>query len=607
MVRPRFLRYNCWDLDRKPAPRVVTWSLTAEPLPQPPTLPANHFLSLLVNQRRDLFKIITPINVSSFRSSLITHPNRLFCESVCKALEEGFWPWASVSLDGFPDTHDEAREPPKEVAKRTFIREQKDIEIEKSRFSPSFGRHLLRGMYAMPTFAVPKAGSSKFRLVTDQSAGPFAVNHFQQSHDLAFPMDNMVQFGERILRAHNQLRPGEQLILYKSDISEAYRLIPMHPIWQTKQINTVDGERYVDRNNVFGGKRSGDSFIAFMSLVLWIAESQWSINGLCNYIDDVFNAVDNTRWKRYEPYQTDFPEGQARLLECWDTLGIPHKKEKQLFGTTLTIIGIHVDAQKLTLSLAPERREQLLEELDRFIVRKEDQQRKRFPLRAFLQLAGWLSWSFNVYPYLRPCLSNLYHKIGPLKRKDALVYTNRAISSELEWAEQHIKDNANGVMFLRELQWSIDNADYTIFCDASKIGLGFWFPYWNEGYWSDVPPNIPKNIFFSEGLCIASALENIAQRATTRTVVIYTDNEASFKVFSSLHAIPSYNPILLFSTALIMKYYLRVRIAWTPGKKNRVADALSRHECDRAVSYAPGLRVRSFIPPYDAWGPSACP
>ncbi|EKM78009.1 hypothetical protein AGABI1DRAFT_129791 [Agaricus bisporus var. burnettii JB137-S8] len=608
ITRPRFLRFNCWNIEGKSLPRVVTWTLSAEPLPKTPILSPSHPISILLKQHPNLFPIVTPINVKAFCSYLERHPNRAFCESVCEGLEKGFWPWAKVDVEGYSLTHDEVREPEKEFEKREFIRRQRDLEISKGRFTRSFGKKLLPGMYSMPTFAVPKEGSAKFRLVTDQSAGKFPVNGMQTPHEHAFPMDNMTQLGDRILRAHNQLQSGEHLVLFKSDVAEAYRLIPMSPVWQTRQINTVDGERFVDHNNVFGGKRSGDTFIAFMSLVLWAAETVWHIPGLCNYIDDVFTAVSSRQWRKYEPYNTVYPEFQTCLLECWDAIGIPHKKEKQLFGSSLTIIGIHVNAKNLTLSLAPERRADLLEELDRFIVRKKKgEQQKRFTLQSFLQLAGWLSWSFNVYPYLRPCLCNIYHKIGGLKRKDALVYTNRAISRELEWAERHIQNADYGTMFLEELQWPLDSADYTIFCDASGTGLGFWYPELNVGYTAYSPPNIPRNIYFGEGLCIAAALDDVRKRRSNCRVVVYTDNEASFRIFSSFHAVPQYNPILLFSAGLMMKYKLRVRVVWMPGKKNRVADALSRHNRDRAVSFAPGLLIHDFTPPYDAWAASALP
>lgn len=34
--------------------------------------------------------------------------------------------------------------------------------------------------------------------------------------------------------------------MWKADVSEAYRLMPMHPHWQLKQANIVDGVCYVD-------------------------------------------------------------------------------------------------------------------------------------------------------------------------------------------------------------------------------------------------------------------------------------------------------------------------------------------------------------------------
>lgn len=126
-------------------------------------------------------------------------------------------------------------------------------------------------MYALPTFVVPKCDSTKLRLVTDQSDSRFPVNNLTTPHTRSFPMDNMRQLGQLILNEHQQLQLGEKLLLFKSDMSEAYRLIPMHPYWQIKQVNTIDGLRYINRNNVFGGHRSGDLFMAFMALVLWVA------------------------------------------------------------------------------------------------------------------------------------------------------------------------------------------------------------------------------------------------------------------------------------------------------------------------------------------------
>ena len=68
----------------------------------------------------------------------------------------------------------------------------------------------------------------------------------------------------------------------------------------------------------------------------------------------------------YEPYGRSFPAGQTALLELWDDLGIPHKEKKQIFGSTLTIIGISVDADRLLLTLPSENKKELVDHLRDF-------------------------------------------------------------------------------------------------------------------------------------------------------------------------------------------------------------------------------------------------
>lgn len=68
----------------------------------------------------------------------------------------------------------------------------------------------------------------------------------------SFPLDNMRHLGSDILELH-QIVPGEELMLWKSDVSEVYRLIPMHPFWQLKQVEKIDNHFHVNQCNIFGG------------------------------------------------------------------------------------------------------------------------------------------------------------------------------------------------------------------------------------------------------------------------------------------------------------------------------------------------------------------
>jgi hypothetical protein len=186
----------------------------------------------------------------------------------------------------YPDTLDESLDDPKDPIQLDFICEQRDKEIEMGRFSPSFGHDLLPGMYSMPIHVVPKPHSTNFRLVTNHSAGAYSLNSMiKRDHIAGYPLDNMTHLGEMLLRMKAEF-PNDPLVLFKSDIAEAYRLLPMHPHWQIKQINTILGNRHVDRRNCFGGKASGSLFISVNGLVTWIGKNECELPNLASYSDD---------------------------------------------------------------------------------------------------------------------------------------------------------------------------------------------------------------------------------------------------------------------------------------------------------------------------------
>jgi hypothetical protein len=108
----------------------------------------------------------------------------------------------------------------------------------------------------MPIYAVPKPGSTDLRLVNDHSAGAYSLNSMI-GHSLVtgYPLDNLHQLGHMLLNLH-LLTPGVDLVMWKSDIAEAYRMCPMHPHWQIKQAVHIDGEFYIDRANCFGSSET---------------------------------------------------------------------------------------------------------------------------------------------------------------------------------------------------------------------------------------------------------------------------------------------------------------------------------------------------------------
>jgi hypothetical protein len=572
-------------------------TLSDDPLPRPPPEEfTNREAESTIRQYPHLFRIITPINVQRFEDLLQSHPNRPFVESVCVSLREGFWPWANTQKEEYPNTWDFSDRPPKTEHEADFLRGQRDTEIDAGRYSESFGSKLLPGMYSTPVHAVPKPRSEKLRLVNDHSAGKFSLNSMITREDVAgAKMDSISDLIRALLRFRKD-HPNTPLVLFKSDVSAAYRRLPLHPLWQLKQIITIDGEKHVDRCTCFGGRGSCRDYTAFMGLVLWIALFVMLIADLFGYIDDNFSFDEEGNVIWYEPYGCYYPAKQTRLLKLWDEISLPHEKPKQEYGPVLRIIGFMVDPNVMRVSMDEEDRTRLLQHVTSFIATAPGGTRRT--LREFQQVAGWVNWSFNVYPLLKPALSNIYAKIGGKSQPHAKIFVSRAVTHDLLWFKSHVK-RSDGVYLFEDVDWDKRQADVVAYSDACLSSLGFFFQHSREGFQCLVPHNPPKDsIFYYEALAVVSVVDAAARmHDVPRHLLVYSDNTNTVNIFHSLRALPPYNNLLKFTVSTLIEHNISLRVVYVPGADNIIADSLSRFDNARALAACPGLTISSFQPP----------
>jgi len=191
-----------------------------------------------------------------------------------------------------------------------------------------------------------------------------------------YPLDNLHQLGHMLLDLH-ELTPGLNLVMWKLDVAEAYRMCPMHPLWQIKQAIRVDGIYYINHANCFGSSASFAIFVSVNSLVAWIAKTERGISASITYVDDSSSPATAGDVLYYEPYDSLLPSLQVILLRLWDELGIPHKNKKQVHGSSLPIIGIVVDPNALTFTLPDIACDHLVFELETWVSDKSS----RFRLR----------------------------------------------------------------------------------------------------------------------------------------------------------------------------------------------------------------------------------
>jgi hypothetical protein len=179
-------------------------------------------------------------------------------------------------------------------------------------------------------------------------------------------MDNLAQFGEKLVelrRSNPDLVGPDSLTVWKSDISEAYRLCPLHPFWQIKQGVRAGSDYHVDHCIVFRNSASPAIFIAFNSLVTWIAKYKRNISFIMTYLDYSSGCTWTDDVTFYRPYNKFLPTPQARLLTLWDDLGIPHKEKKQIHGASIPIIGIQVNPNEVSYTLPEDSHQKLIAEL----------------------------------------------------------------------------------------------------------------------------------------------------------------------------------------------------------------------------------------------------
>jgi hypothetical protein len=338
-----------------------------------------------------------------------------------------------------------------------------------------------------------------------------------------------------------------------------------------------------------------------MGCVIWIAIFVKSILDLFGYIDDnfFFEREGNVLW--YEPYKCYYPAKQTKVLMLWDEIGLPHEKGKQEYGLKLRIIGFEVDPNAMTVTMARCDRLTLLENVRAFV--KIAPGGTRRSLRDFQQIAGYINWALNVYPLLKPGLSNLYAKISGKSQPFAKIRINQGLINDFQWFASHV-ERSDGVHIFRDPGWDPETADLIAFSDACLTGLGFFFPSLLLGYQTHIPHGPPKDtIFFFEALAICSAIHYSASRVPLPNhLTIFSDNSNSVNMFNTLRAKPMYNTILKSSVDILILSNISLHVVYIPGEENVVADALSRYDNMRASAACPGLQIATFEPPRDALG-----
>ncbi|KAF8584388.1 hypothetical protein K439DRAFT_1646952 [Ramaria rubella] len=170
----------------------------------------------------------------------------------------------------------------------------------------------------------------------------------------------------------------------------------------------------------------------FFGLVIWIVIHVIHIADLLHYMDDTWSYEMNEALMLYEPYKSYYPFKQVQLLHLWDMLGLPHSKDKQVFGSSLEIVGLHIDPHAMKITMVPDHK-----------------------LKLQMATSSWMdNWALNVYPLLKPGLQSSYAKISGKMLSHTPIFLNHSVISGLGWIASVIEDS-DGFCTLDTIAWEL--------------------------------------------------------------------------------------------------------------------------------------------------------
>lgn len=609
---PRLRRGLHFPVNHTPRTPALDDTLTADPLPSVPEAARNDpLIQAALQSKPELFGVSTPFRVNALARMLEPHPNRPFVESVLEGLKTGFWPGHHGNFS--PTTPAPRLQQSDEDL--DFIRDSTVKDFKKGYLSSPFYA-LLPGMVVSPTHVVRLDGR-KPRLVVDQSTS--GLNDGVDRNIAKTVYDTVRELGALMRFRRLRGEDSSEHILWKSDVSGAFRNLPVAPEWQVKQVHRVrlrdcldrhTWVYYVDRRLMLGGRLSPRIWCSVINLVLWGVRYSTRLEFPLIFVDDAFGfQVSGGMARATHPESGEsrlVPIEQARLLFIWNHCGVPWDWSKQLWSSeSLEVLGHVVSATELTVTLPHSKKLEFAGKVHLFLSARFDP-----PLIEWQRIAGYAQWACYSNPFAKFALHPLYAKMSGKIRRNAPVPINKDVRTNLSWFVAEILE-APPLSFHDPAleEWSQSDADtiaYTDACltsDNGQSGLGFWIaPGSNNSdcclsFFHRAFTPLP-GIQLAEALAVCAAIEHVVTAyPDARRVLVFTDSGPCVYAFDAARGSPALLNLAQATWDRLHRLGVDLRIRHIRGAANGHADHLSRWSPDRLAHSITDLSL--FSPP--AW------
>ena len=427
-----------------------------------------------------------------------------------------------------------------------------------------------------PLMTAVKKPSAR-RVVFDATFGDNSLNngtpsdlYLGQPVDLVYP--KIEEFRVLVLKC------GKSCWMWKRDLSSFFLQIPLDPVEYSKVVFIWRSVIFFFLGLMFGLRHSGYQGQRITNAVTWVhrdlgkqLEGEKPYNSL-NYSDDIAGV---------ESVKVRALSSSNALASLLKDLGLKESEKKyHPPSTCMPFLGVQFDSVKLTMSVPPDKLQEVREELSLWS-RKTTATKK-----TLQQLLGRLFWISRCVRFSRPFMGRLLQQLRDIHsfpdHKKSLLSVG--CMEDIKWWNRYVR-RFNGIELMYNdqpmnlsLEQLLDTSAMVNVGDAQMWGGGAYYmgEYWSRPFpaWLQDPA---IGIHLKEFYVVLASAWLWGDRWTGHLVYIYSDNDA---VIESLEKEKPRDPEML---KLVREFsYLVCTKKFTPvfrkigTKQNWLADFISR-------------------------------
>jgi hypothetical protein len=455
-------------------------------------------------------------------------------------------------------------------------------EVQACRIKGPFTSRPLPNLQISPIGLVPKKTANQFRLIHHLSYPEgLSVNDFID------PEHSKVHYATFDDAVQILLTLGQGSFMAKTDIDNAFRLIPIHPSDHDLLGIHFQDKFYFDTCLPMGASSSCAIFEKFSTALQWIAINKKGISHITHILDDFLILGPPGSSKCQEDLDTF-------LLLCKD-IGVPIKQEKtENACQVITFMGLELDSLNMEARLPEDKLNKLRLSLAKFA------KCRKITLKELQSLLGLLNFCCSVVVPGRAFLRRLIDLTKKVTRPSHRITLNKDSRKDLQ-AWQIFVEHFNGKSILLQHRWIADKALH-LYTDASgNFGFGAIFnTKWFFGSWPQALKD--HNITFKELLPIVLALEVWGNELANRCIILHSDNHAVVHIINSQTSKDTHIMILVRRLVLAcMQNNILIKSVHIPGKSNTLPDLLSRLQIDKFRAVATHMDSQPTVIPDISW------